>query len=565
MNEKGGYRVATPTYSEFLLGNEVAALAAIHAGISAAYAYPGTPATEVVEYVHHYTRAHGRPHCAWSANEKTAYEEALGVTLVGKRALVAMKHVGLNVAADPFINSALVAIHAGLVVLVADDPSMHSSQNEQDSRYYADFARVPCFEPATHQETYDMTREAFAASERLEVPVMVRLVTRLAHTRERVVTRPPLPERAFAKAPRPSSWILMPMNARRQWHELIGRQAQIEGYAEDSPYNARCDRSSDANDLVITTGIAGQYFLEVVPDLPAPLRHLQIGVYPFPKRKVRDAARGARRIWVIEEGYPYLERYLRGLLDGFPTQPTIAGKLTGELPLEGELCPEHVRGAFGLTPRPSFLQGAVAEDGATSLAVSLPPSLPARPPQLCAGCPHIDSFDALREALRDYDPTLVTSDIGCYTLGALPPYSIIETCVCMGASVSLAKGAADVGFRPVLAVIGDSTFLHSGMTPLLDAVASRANMTLIILDNQTVGMTGGQSTIIASSKLKDIVLGLGVEPEHVHVVDVHRRYDAANAKVIRDEIESPGVSVIIAVRECIQTVRYEKDEIGCRS
>jgi indolepyruvate ferredoxin oxidoreductase alpha subunit len=185
--------------SDFLLGNEAAALGAIDAGISAAYAYPGTPSTEVVEYVHEYARTHGgRPHCSWGANEKTAYEEALGVTLVGKRALVAMKHVGLNVAADPFMNSALLAIHAGLVVLVADDPSMHSSQNEQDSRYYADFARIPCFEPATHQEAYDMTREAFDVSERFEVPVMVRLVTRLAHTRDRVATRAPIPERAFA-------------------------------------------------------------------------------------------------------------------------------------------------------------------------------------------------------------------------------------------------------------------------------------------------------------------------------------------------------------------------------
>ena len=552
----------TATYSDFLLGNEAAALGAIDAGISAAYAYPGTPSTEVLEYVHAYARAHGRPHCAWGANEKTAYEEALGVTLVGKRALVAMKHVGLNVAADPFMSSALVAIHAGLVVLVADDPGMHSSQNEQDSRYYADFARIPCFEPATHQEAYDMTREAFAVSERLEVPVMVRLVTRLAHTRDRVVTHAPLPEREFAKAPRPASWVLMPMNARRQWHELLGRHEQIEAYAERSSYNTRLDDPPHAaDDVVVTTGIAGQYFLEVAPELPAPVRHLQIGVYPFAKRKIQEAVRGARRIWVIEEGYPYLERYLRGLLHDPASQPAVAGKLSGEFPLEGELSPDHVRQAFGLGPTPSYLPGSPGNGGAASVL----PSLPGRPPQLCAGCPHTDSFHALRDAVGEFDVKLVTSDVGCYTLGALPPHSIIETCVCMGASVSLAKGAADVGFRPVLAVIGDSTFLHSGMTPLLDAVASRANMTLIILDNETVGMTGGQSTIIASPKLKNIVLGLGVEPAHVHVVDAHRRNDAANAQIIRQEIDHPGVSVIIAVRECIQTVRYEKDEIGCRS
>jgi indolepyruvate ferredoxin oxidoreductase alpha subunit len=225
------------------------------------------------------------------------------------------------------------------------------------------------------------------------------------------------------------------------------------------------------------------------------------------------------------------------------------------------LSPDHVRQAFGLAANPAYLPATTPNGETTSVL----PVLPGRPPQLCAGCPHIDSFDALRDAVSDFDVRLITSDIGCYTLGALPPYSIIEATVCMGASVSLAKGAADVGFRPVLAVIGDSTFLHSGITPLLDAVASRANMTVLILDNETVGMTGGQSTIIASPKLKNIVLGLGVEPEHVHVVDAHRRNDAENTRIIRREIEHPGVSVVIAVRECIQTVRYEKDEIGCRS
>ena len=521
-----------------LLGDESVALGAAHAGISAAYAYPGTPATEITEYLLGLERREGRPRVAWCANEKTAYEEALGVSFAGRRALVSMKHVGLNVAADPFINSALVAPHGGLVLAVADDPGMHSSQNEQDSRFYADFARVPCLEPATQQEAYDMTREAFDLSERFRVPVVVRLVTRLAHSRTRVVVREPRPENPIARAPSRPTWILLPANARRQWRELIERQTEIAAWSEASAYH-QLTLEPDGRTLgVITTGIARNYLRENLADLeragrPRP-SHLHIGAYPAPAGLVRRLAAHVGRILVLEDGQPFIERQLRGLL---VPSVAIAGRMSGEAPATGELTPDLVRAALGLSPREGLAPPAAFP-------------LPNRPPQLCQGCPHGHSYHALKQALAGNGSALVAADIGCYTLGALPPYSAIESCVCMGASIGMAKGAAEAGVHPVIAVIGDSTFLHSGITPLMDAVAAGADITVLILDNQTVGMTGAQDPIVPSERLRQIVLGVGVPPEHCVVVDAHPRRVAQNAELLRREMEHRGVSVVIAQREC---------------
>jgi indolepyruvate ferredoxin oxidoreductase alpha subunit len=250
-----------------LLGDEAVALGAIHAGVTAAYAYPGTPSTEILEFVIDHAGRHGSPHASWSVNEKTAYEEALGTCFAGRRALVCMKHVGLNVAADPFMNSALVALHGGLVVAVADDPGMHSSQNEQDTRWFADFARVPCFEPASQQEAYDMTREAYEVSERFTVPVVLRLVTRLSHSRTMVEIGDPREPNALRKAPVPSTWVLLPGNARRQWKELVERQQAIRRYTESSPWNTLHLNPSRRELGIITTGIARNYFRENLDDL----------------------------------------------------------------------------------------------------------------------------------------------------------------------------------------------------------------------------------------------------------------------------------------------------------
>ena len=517
-----------------LLGDEAVALGAIDAGITAAYAYPGTPSTEILEFVQAAAKPLGRPKANWCVNEKTAYEAALGVSMAGRRVLVSMKHVGLNVAADPFMNSAIVHMSGGLVLAVADDPGMHSSQNEQDSRYFADFAHVLLLEPSDQQECYDMTREAFDLSERFHIPVMVRLVTRLAHSRTAVRPRAPREESPAQKKIERSAWVLLPANARRLWRQLLEHQAALQEFTEASPFNRLELSPSDRGLGVITTGIARNYYLENLEDLGYRPSHLHIGAYPFPVQKIRALAEYVDRVIVLEEGYPYVERWVRGLL---PQRPVVRGKMTGTLPRDGELTPDIVRRALGLTAHePMKIEGL---------------TLPGRPPQLCKGCPHRDSYDALKIALKDFPQSVVASDIGCYTLGALPPYQVIESCVCMGASIGMARGASAAGIRPAIAVIGDSTFLHSGITGLIDAVAEDADMTVLILDNQAIAMTGAQPTALPSSSLENLVLGLGVKPEHFHVVEAHPKKVDALADVLRREMAHPGLSVVIAVRTCI--------------
>jgi indolepyruvate ferredoxin oxidoreductase alpha subunit len=546
-----------------LLGNEAVAMGAIHAGLWAAYGYPGTPSSEIIGFLQNDPRAAAAagsgaaggsagaagtekagapaPYIAsWCANEKTAYEAAVGVSMVGRRALVTMKHVGLNVAADPFINSALLDIHGGLVLAVADDPGMHSSQNEQDSRFFADYARIVCLEPRNQAEAYAMTREAFDLSEELHIPVMVRLVTRLSHSRA-VVRVGQARERApLSKSADPNGWILLPAIARQHWDALLAAQPRFRELSEASPYNSLVlnDRYRELG--VVTTGLGRNYYEENLEELEGKLgarpSHLHIGFYPLPEAKLRLLAAQVKRLVVIEEGYPLVERALRGVL---PLPIPIDGKENGTLPASGELTPDNVRPALGLPARRSL-----AFEG---------PKLAGRPPQLCAGCPHRDAFDALNQALASYGRKIVTSDIGCYTLGFLPPYQAVETCMCMGASIGMARGAAEAGFHPVVATIGDSTFLHSGLTGLADAVAAKANLTLLILDNSTTAMTGGQPTLLASSQLPELIRGLGVEPAHIRIINPLRKHTEENAKIIREEIEYRGVSVVIAQRECIQT------------
>ena len=524
-----------------LLGDEAVAVGAVHAGLTAAYAYPGTPSTEILEYLVRYQKKHGGPHAAWCANEKTAYEEALGVSFAGRRAMTSMKHVGLNVAADPFMNSAIVSINGGLVVVVADDPGMHSSQNEQDTRYYADFARIVCLEPANQQEAYDMTREAFDLSERFKIPVLIRLVTRLAHSRAAVRVRDARPQNPVRKPPVASSWILLPANARRQWHDLLGRQPQFVEWSESGEFNRLRLNEERRNLGVITTGIARNYYVESLDELGYQPSHLHIGAYPVPVELVRRLLGHVSRVLVLEEGYPFVERMLRGIV---APDIEVLGKESGAVPPDGELTPDIVRRAMGLRDRRGQEIPGL--------------SLPNRPPQLCTGCPHADSFDAVKQAIAGFESAVVTSDIGCYTLGALPPYSAVESCVCMGASVGMAKGASEAGLKPALAMIGDSTFLHSGVAPLMDAVAANTDMTLLILDNETTAMTGGQPTILPPSRIGKLVLGLGVDPAHCHVITAHHQHTEGNRKLIRKEVEYPGLSVIIAVRECVETLKTKK-------
>jgi indolepyruvate ferredoxin oxidoreductase alpha subunit len=530
-----------PPAKTVLLGDEAVALGAIHAGISCAYAYPGTPSTEILEYVLRHKEEHGVPYASWSANEKTAYESGLGTSLAGRRAMVSMKHVGLNVAADPFINSAIVKINGGLVAAVGDDPGMHSSQNEQDSRYYADFAHVICLEPADQQQAYDMTREAFDLSERFNVPVVVRVVTRLAHSRAPIETNASRLENQLQADPDHSHWVLLPGPARKQWAVLLDRHREMRAWSDTCAWNP-LELNRERRELgVITCGVARNYYLECLDDLGWRPSHLHVGAYPMPAEKIRELAGHVGRILVLEDGYQYVERFLRGII---PPDIEILGKETGHVPATGELSPEAARRALGLeVPRGLSLEGL---------------ELPARPPRLCDGCPHSDAYGALNRALAELDGSVVTIDIGCYTLGFLPPHSVGESCVCMGASIGMAKGAAEAGRRPAVAVIGDSTFLHSGVTGLMDCVAANTPMTLLILDNQTVAMTGTQPPVLPSEKLEQICLGVGVDPEHCHLLEAHPKRQDELVETLKRELAYEGLSVVISHRECLEAVRKRR-------
>ena len=519
-----------------LLGDEAVALAAVHAGISGAYSYPGTPSSEIFEYVEEFADHFGI-HAVWSANEKVAYEEALGMSFAGKRALVSMKHVGLNVAADPFMNSAISGANGGLVLAVADDPGMHSSQNEQDSRYYANFARIPCLEPANQQEAYEMTSEAFELSERLGLPVMVRLTTRLAHSRADVAVGEPRGQNDLKKTSDVSAWTLLPGNARRQYRKLLEKQPALLAASESSPYNAVDLSGPDRSFGVIASGIAYNYFMEAVGGI-SPYPYVKIGMYPLPVSAIRRLYEAVERILVIEEGYPFIEELMSGVLG---CGKSVLGKLSGALPNTGELTPELVAGALGI------------EWEKSEFAPFEP--LAARPPALCQGCPHADTFRAIKEAVSIYEQPTVFSDIGCYTLGFYPPFQAIETCIDMGASIGMAAGAAHAGMFPVLCAIGDSTFAHSGMTPLIGAAREDVNIKVFILDNATVAMTGTQETMATGQRLVELIVGLGAPREHVRPLVPLPRNHEENVRLIREEIEYEGLSVLIAQRPCVQIKR----------
>ncbi len=523
-----------------LLGDEAIAQGALDAGLSGVYAYPGTPSTEITEYIQRSPDAKSRKvHSQWSANEKTAMEAALGMSYAGKRAMACMKHVGLNVAADGFVNAGITGANGGLVVVAADDPSMHSSQNEQDSRYYGKFALVPILEPGNQQEAYDAMHLGFDLSEKFSTPVLLRLTTRLAHSRAGVELREQRPENSLRLPEDKRQFVLLPAIARRNYASLLKKQSAFEEAALDSPLN-RFIEGSDTKLGVVACGIAYNYLMENFPGgCPYPV--LKIGQYPVPRPLVKRMFDACESILVLEDGAPFVEEMLRGLLDD---SGKIKGRMDGVVPRAGELDPNIVARSLGMQIHP----GEAIKD------VVVP-----RPPELCKGCPHIDSFEALNVALADYEEGRVFSDIGCYTLGALPPFNAINSCVDMGASITMAKGAADAGLVPAVAVIGDSTFTHSGITGLLDAVIENAPITVLIVDNETTAMTGGQSSH-ARGRLEDICRGVGVPPEHVVVLDPLRKNHDHNVAAFRKELEHPGISVVIQRRECIQTAADSRKE-----
>jgi len=548
---------------KLLLGDEAVALGALHVGLSGVYAYPGTPSTEITEFIQGHPLAKERGvHSRWCTNEKTAMEAALGMSFMGKRALVCMKHVGLNVCADPFVNSGMTGVNGGVVVLVADDPSMHSSQDEQDSRFYGKFALIPTFEPSSQQEAYDMMETAFDYSEQQCLPVLMRVTTRMAHSRAVVecvdVPRQQNPLNYNAAA---ANWVLLPANARRRNDKVTAQQAQLEEDAATSKYNSLSPTLPQGKGEkyplgIIASGIAYNYVRESLPSLgeKSEVALLKISQYPLPKRLVRHLLDNCERVMVVEEGQPFIEEQVRGVFES----QNILGRLTGELPRTGELTPDCVGQAINaaannpslFTLHSSFEQSEIVAP---------------RPPQLCQGCGHRDVYTALNEVLREYENPRVFGDIGCYTLGFLPPYRAIHSCVDMGASITMAKGAADAGQWPAVAIIGDSTFTHSGMTGLLDAVNENADITVIISDNLTTAMTGGQDSA-GTNKFEAICRGLGVSEEHLHVVVPLPKNMPEITQIIRDEINYHGVSVIIPRRECIQTFkRHAKEKKAAES
>lgn len=523
-----------------LLGDEAIAHAGMDAGMSGIYAYPGTPSTEIMEYVQNSHRAAKENiFCQWSANEKTAMEAALGMSYTGKRSMVCMKHVGLNVAADPFMNAAITGVNGGFLIVVADDPSMHSSQNEQDSRYYGKFAMIPVLEPLNQQEAYDMVFYGFELSERYRLPVMLRITTRLAHSRSAVVPSKKIMQKQVALPADPVQFVLLPAIARRRYRGLIEMQPDLAAESESSGWNTFTD-GSDKSVGYIACGLAHNYLIEAYRGKQLSNPVLRIGQYPLPEKLVEKLTAGCEKVIVLEEGYPLVEELLRGL----PAVKNISGRIDGTLPRDGELNPDIVSRVLGLS----------ANEGPP-----VPDVVKNRPPSFCSGCGHIDMFNALLEAIEGYGPGRVFSDIGCYTLGALPPFNAINSCVDMGASVTMAKGAADGGLHPAVSVIGDSTFTHSGMTGLLDAVNDGSPITVLIGDNSTTGMTGGQKSS-ATGRIEDICAGLGVEPGHIKTINPLKKHHQENVEIISRELEYKGVSVVIARRECIQVAMRRKKE-----
>ncbi len=521
--------------SLLLLGAEAIAQGALDAGLSGVYAYPGTPSTEITEYVQHDRAARERKvHSQWSSNEKTAMEAALGMSYAGKRALVCMKHVGLNVAADAFVNSAITGANGGLVVAVADDPSMHSSQNEQDSRFYGKFAMMPILEPSNQQEAYDMAYYGFELSEKFGIPVLLRITTRLSHSRSGVIRKEAQKENEIKLPSDMRQFVLLPVIAKRRYKGLISNQLNFELDSEDSGFNKYID-GKDKSLGIIVCGIAYNYLKENYTDSDIPHPVLKIGQYPLPRKQVNKIFDECDEILVIEEGYPIVEELLKGYLE----REKVKGRLDGTLPRDGELNPRLVGKALGM----EFDE-----------INKVPEIVTGRPPAMCVGCGHIDAYIALNEALEEFGDGHVFADIGCYTLGALEPLNAINTCVDMGASITMAKGAADAGFQPAIAVIGDSTFTHSGMTGLLDAVSENSNIIVLISDNFTTGMTGQQDSQ-AFGKIEDICKGIGVDEEHIFIINPSKRNKQKLIDIIKNEMKYEGVTVIIPRKQCVQTVK----------
>jgi indolepyruvate ferredoxin oxidoreductase alpha subunit len=514
---------------EILSGNEAIARGAYEAGVAVASAYPGTPSTEILENVILYPSINA----SWAPNEKVALEVAIGASFGGGRALACMKHVGVNVAADPLFTLSYTGVGGGFVLVVADDPEMHSSQDEQDSRNYAKFAKVPMLEPADSQECKDFTRLAFELSEQFDTPVMLRSCTRISHGKSIVAFSEPVTGLPVPKLVKnPAKLVMLPGNARIRHPLIEERMVKLSEYGDTWSINRAEFRSEDMG--VICTGVTYQYVREALPEAST----LKLGmVHPLPQNLVREFAGKVRRLFVIEELDPFIEEQVKCL--GIP----VVGKEI--IPLCGELSPGRIRAAFAKA-------GIISQLDQPQAAAE---KLPSRPPNMCPGCPHRGVFYLLNR-LNAY----VTGDIGCYTLGFMPPLNAMDTCVCMGASISNASGIVRVltpeEQQRVVAVIGDSTFLHTGVNSLMEMAYNQAPATVLILDNRITAMTGRQENPASgftlngiespSVNLPDLCRALGIK--HVQVVDPHDL--EATRKVLEQEMARPEPSVIITNRPC---------------
>ncbi|WP_291272626.1 thiamine pyrophosphate-dependent enzyme [Geothrix sp.] len=524
--------------STLALGVEAVGCAAFDAGIKGAFGYPGTPSTEGFEFVEALIHQAGDGRAAqWAANEKVAYDLGMGMSYAGHRTLVTMKHVGLNVALDAYANSALTGVRGGLVLLVADDPGMHSSQNEQDSRRLAEFAWLPCLEPSTVQECYDLTFRAFELSETLQVPVMLRIVTRLAHCRAALVRRETLAPTGLGVAPKASiqDWVLIPANARRRYVDLLAKQPRLK--AEAATLNHLVPGTGRRG--VALAGMGRAYFGQLALEHPAlaALPRLEIAAYPVDPALEQAFLAQVDEVVVFEEDYPVIEERL-----GLRGTAKVHGRLDGALPRTGELSPRLLKDALGLK----------LPDGKAAARLDLP----IRAPRFCDGCGHVDAYEAMQEALAKVGApeARVFGDIGCYTLAAQEPMAAIHAVVEMGASISMAVGAALAGETPSVAVIGDSTFGHSGLPALLTAADAGVNVTVVILDNRVVGMTGQQPSQ-ALDQVERMVLGMGIPEAQVQVLLPVPKQHEANVAAMEAALRHPGPSVVVFRRECIQSIR----------
>ncbi|MDD4635100.1 MAG: indolepyruvate ferredoxin oxidoreductase subunit alpha [Dehalococcoidales bacterium] len=542
-----------PAGSKILLsGNEAIALGAYHAGLKVATAYPGTPSTEILENLVHFDGVYGE----WSTNEKVAVEVAMGASYAGVRCLASMKHVGLNVAADSLLSASITGVNGGLVIVSADDPGMHSSQNEQDNRHYARLAKIPVIEPYDSQSAYDFIFLAFEISEQYDTPVLFRTTTRVSHSKSVVQIRGSCRENIETAqfATNPEKYVMLPAYARKRHVAIEKRIQQLKEYVETSPLNKIIEGKGPLG--IITCGIAYQYAREVFPAAPI----LRLGMtYPLPKELVTRFSAGVNKLIVIEELDPFVEDIVKSM--------GIAASGKSFIPIIGELSPEIVASSA----KKAGILTEIQSEGTTSCQAELP----ARPPSLCPGCPHRGLFYALARNPRRIKKMatgansqaqgglVISGDIGCYTLGAYPPLNGLDTCACMGASIGHALGMEKAGLTDKLvAVIGDSTFMHSGLTALADAVYNHSSITIVILDNMTTAMTGHQghpATGIAASgekvqavSLENVVKGMGVEEVAViNAFDIPALRDA-----VKTAIESEKLYVLIVRGECAPLRRH---------